>query len=96
MKKDFRYIKLVILGHQCLVDDISFNNDNFVKAKVTLKNEETKLSYRAPTFFNLGVPPLLSDPFEDNTVNVKKSTIIDADEGLFVTRDIKAGAELCT
>ena len=35
--------------------------------------------------------PLLPDPFEKNSVEVKKSTIKDANEGLFLIRNIKKG-----
>ena len=50
-----------------------------------------RLTYSPPSYHNTGATPTLMDPFENNTVEVRKSQIPGASEGLFTTRPVSRG-----
>ena len=80
-----------IEGHQCTIEDINYIDEHQLEISKTRRTNEEILSYSPPTFYSFGVPPLLPDPFERNTITVKGSNIEGANEGLFVKRNIKKG-----
>lgn len=77
-------------GVQCSIDKVETGDGDLIIAETT-NLSDTLLSYSPPTHYSTGVPPLLPDPFEENTVRVKPSQIPGAGEGLFATRDIGDG-----
>lgn len=63
----------------------------------TLKFEDLTgpvLNYSPPSHYNLGIDPLQRDPYEKRTVEVQKSSILGAHQGLFAVRDVIAGEVL--
>jgi len=52
------------------------------------------ISYSPPSHYSLGVNPLEQDPFEKESVQVRKSNIEGAQDGLFAVRSILSGEVL--
>ena len=60
-----------------------------LKTSVTPATADHSLTYDSPSYHDFGTDPSLMDPFENNTVTVRKSDI--EGEGLFTTRLVAKG-----
>jgi len=56
--------------------------------------EGPTISYSPPTHYSYGVDPLQRDPYEQRTVEVRRSLEETAHDGLFTTREVMAGEVL--
>ena len=60
-----------------------------LKTSITPATADHSLTYDSPSYHEFGTLPTLMDPFENNTVAVRKSDI--EGEGLFTTRPVANG-----
>ena len=70
---------------------VCFNKDRMIslKTSITPATADHSLTYDSPSYHEFGTLPTLMDPFENNTVAVRKSDI--EGEGLFTIRPVANG-----
>ena len=83
-------------GHYCQIIETCYNDEGEVlNIKTKVKENSPTLTYSPPSYNSFGSPPTQRDPYEDNTVEVKPSTIrnngTSVGDGLFVKRNVKKG-----
>ena len=77
-------------GGYCSITQFCLSNTGLPRL-TTARSTNTSLTYSPPSYSNTGLPPTIMDPFENNTVEVRKSQIPGASEGLFTTRPVSRG-----
>ena len=82
---------ILVEGRYRTIVETCVSESGNVKIKVEQNKNSPNLTYSPPSYSSFGLPPTQGDPFEENTVDVKESTIEGAEEGLFATRDIEKG-----
>ena len=80
-------------GHYCEIIETCYNDHGKLLAiKTKVKENSPTLTYSPPSYNSFGQSPTQRDPYEDNTVEVKASTIrISIGDGLFVKRNVQKG-----